>query len=178
VQPELSLKFVDRPADSPNVMQLTSSSRPTTAVNMRRLVVETREPLQLVDITDDVADSVRASGVRDGIVTIVSRHTTAAVRIQEAEPLLIEDLLGFLRRLAPANVHYQHNDFRVRTHHMHDDESPNGHSHCLQFLLGTSESVPVMDGELALGQWQRIFLVELDGPRAKREVLVQTVGVS
>jgi secondary thiamine-phosphate synthase enzyme len=171
------LKPEDQAADSTKVMmQLTSSSRPTTAVNMRRMVVETREPIQFVDITDDVQDAVRASGVRNGIVTVVSRHTTAAVRIQEAEPLLLEDLLGFLRRLAPSNVHYQHNDFRIRTHHMHDDESPNGHSHCLQFLLGTSESLPVCDGELMLGEWQRLFLVELDGPRAKREVLIQTVG--
>ena len=176
--PPTRLKPADQPADSTNVMELTTVSRPTTAVNMRRLVVETNESIQFVDITDEIASSVAASGVRNGIVTVVSRHTTAAVRIQEAEPLLLEDLLGFLRRLAPANVHYQHNDFRIRTHHMHDDESPNGHSHCLQFLLGTSESVPVVDGELALGQWQRIFLVELDGPRAKREVLVQTVGVS
>jgi secondary thiamine-phosphate synthase enzyme len=129
-----------------------------------------------VDVTDEVAAAVRSTGVRDGIVTIVSRHTTMAVRIQEAEPLLMEDLLNFLRRLAPSNVHYQHNDFRIRTHHMHNDESPNGHSHCLQFLLGTSETVPVVDGELALGQWQRIFLVELDGPRPKREILIQTVG--
>jgi secondary thiamine-phosphate synthase enzyme len=159
-------------------MSLTTASRPTTAVNMRRLVVETHEPIQFVDITDEVASAVRASGVRDGIVTIVSRHTTAAVRIQEAEPLLLEDLLDFLRRLAPATARYQHNDFRIRTHHMHDDESPNGHSHCLQFLLGTSESIPVLDGELALGQWQRIFLVELDGPRARREVLIQTVGAA
>jgi secondary thiamine-phosphate synthase enzyme len=159
-------------------MQLMSPARrPTTAVKMRRLAFETTEPIQFVDVTEDVADAVRATGVRDGIVTVVSRHTTMAVRIQEAEPLLLEDLLNFLRRLAPSNVHYQHNDFRIRTHHMHDDESPNGHSHCLQFLLGTSETVPIEDGELLLGEWQRIFLVELDGPRAKREVLIQTVGV-
>jgi thiamine phosphate synthase YjbQ (UPF0047 family) len=55
---------------------------------------------------------------------------------------LLEDLRGFLRRLAPSNAHYQHNDFRIRTHHMHAYESPNGHSHCLQFLLGSSETVP------------------------------------
>jgi secondary thiamine-phosphate synthase enzyme len=78
----------------------------------------------------------------------------------------------------PENVHYQHNDFRIRQHHMHDNECPNGHAHCLQFLLGSSETVPVMNAELQLGQWQRIFLVELDGPRAKREVLVQTVGAA
>jgi secondary thiamine-phosphate synthase enzyme len=171
------LKNEDRPADNFVEMQLVSRSRPSTAVNMRRLAFETTEPIQFLDITDQVAEVVADSGVADGIVAIVSRHTTVAVRIQEAEPLLLEDLLGFLRRLAPSNVHYQHNDFRIRTHHMHDNESPNGHSHCLQFLLGTSETVPVMDGELMLGEWQRIFLVELDGPRQKREVLIQTVGV-
>ena len=73
---------------------------------------------------------------------------------------------------------YRHNDFRVRTVHMHDDESPNGHSHCLQLMLGTSESVPVADGELLLGTWQRIFLVELDGPRSSREVVIQALGAS
>lgn len=173
---EISLKKADRPADTSSAMQLLTDRRPTTSVNMRRLAFETLEPIQFLDITDAVADAVRSTGVREGIVTIVSRHTTMAVRIQEAEPLLLEDLLGFLRRLAPSNVHYQHNDFRIRTHHMHQNESPNGHSHCLQFLLGTSETVPIEDGELLLGEWQRIFLVELDGPRLKREVLIQTVG--
>ena len=132
----------------------------------------------MLDITDQVAQVVQATGLRDGLVTVFSRHTTAAVRIQEDEPLLLKDLHAFLQRLAPAGDHYHHNDFRIRTHHMHDDESPNGHSHCLQFLLGTSESVPVMDGEMLLGTWQRIFLIELDGPRPRREVLVQTLGVS
>jgi secondary thiamine-phosphate synthase enzyme len=178
VSPEFSLKQADQPADTSSAMQLLTNSRPATAVSMRRLAFETRDPIQFVDITNDVAAAIRASGVTNGIVTIVSRHTTMAVRIQEAEPLLLEDLIGFLRRLAPANVHYQHNDFRNRTHHMHDNESPNGHSHCLQFLLGTSETVPIENGELVLGEWQRIFLVELDGPRAKREVLIQTVGVN
>jgi secondary thiamine-phosphate synthase enzyme len=178
VSPEISLKKADQPADTQGAMQLLSKDRPVTTVNMRRLAFTTTEPIQLLDVTADVAAAVRSTGVQNGIVTIVSRHTTMAVRIQEAEPLLMEDLLSFLRRLAPSNAHYQHNDFRIRTHHMHDDESPNGHSHCLQFLLGTSETVPVVDGELALGEWQRIFLVELDGPRPKREVLIQTVGVA
>jgi secondary thiamine-phosphate synthase enzyme len=167
----------DQPADTSREMQTLSRTRPTTAVNLRRLALETHEPIQFLDITDEVTAIVKSTGVLDGIVTIVSRHTTAAVRIQEGEPLLLEDLLSFLRRLAPSNGHYQHNDFAVRTEHMHPDESPNGHSHCLQFLLGTSESVPIMDGELQLGEWQRLFLVELDGPRPKREVLIQTVGV-
>jgi secondary thiamine-phosphate synthase enzyme len=176
---ELSLKPADDSTDvSMDNMPTVRRTRPTSAVNLRRLAFETHEPIQFVDITDAIVATVRASGVSDGIVSIVSRHTTAAVRIQEAEPLLLEDLREFLRRLAPSGAHYQHNDFRIRTHHMHDDESPNGHSHCLQFLLGSSESIPVMDGELQLGTWQRIFLVELDGPRPKREVLVQTIGIA
>src|SRR5207245_10284660 len=169
VQPEIYkqttiLKLADQPADTLSDMQLLSRSRSRpTAVNMRRLAFETAEPIQFVDMTDEVAECVRKAGITDGIVTIISRHTTAAVRIQEAEPLLLEDLLGFLRRLAPSNVHYQHNDFRIRTHHMHDDESTNGHSHCLQFLLGTSATVQIMDGVQQLGEWQSILLVVLAG---------------
>jgi secondary thiamine-phosphate synthase enzyme len=98
------------------------------------------------------------------------------VRIQENEPLLLEDLRDFLARLAAPNAHYRHNDFRARTEHMHPGERPNGHSHCLQLLLGSSESVPVLEGDLALGSWQRLFLVELDGPRPDREVLIQLSG--
>jgi secondary thiamine-phosphate synthase enzyme len=155
-------------------MQL--SSAPGVASLLRRLVVETREPIQFLDITDDVASVVREAGLREGVVTVFSRHTTAAVCIQEAEPLLLDDLRAFLERSAPAHAHYRHNDFRVRTVHMHDDESPNGHAHCLQLMLGTSESVPVLDGELLLGTWQRVFLVELDGPRPRREVIIQAQG--
>ena len=157
-------------------MQLSSSAGVVS--RLRRLVFATQQPIQFLDLTDAVTELVRAAGLREGVANVFSRHTTAAVCIQEDEPLLLEDLRDFLHRSAPAGVHYRHNDFRVRTVHMHDDESPNGHAHCQQMMLGTSESVPVADGELLLGSWQRIFLVELDGPRAKREVLVQTVGVS
>jgi secondary thiamine-phosphate synthase enzyme len=152
------------------------SSAPGVTALLRKLVCPTHEPIQFVDITEQVADLVQAAGLCDGIVTVFVRHTTAAVRIQEDEPLLLEDLRQFLGRVAPAQAHYRHNDFRIRTQHMHEDESPNGHAHCLQLLLGSSESVPVVDGDLQLGTWQRIFLVELDGPRPEREVLVQVLG--
>ena len=157
-------------------MQL--SSAPGVASRLRRLVFETHESIQFVDITDEVAELVRDAGLREGVANVFSRHTTAAICIQEAEPLLLEDLREFLQRSAPTHAHYRHNDFRVRTVHMHDDESPNGHSHCLQLMLGTSESIPVADGELLLGTWQRIFLVELDGPRQSREVIIQALGAA
>ena len=155
-------------------MQL--SSPPGVASRLRRLVFQTQAPIQFLDITDEVAELVRVAGLRQGVANVFSRHTTAAVCIQEAEPLLLDDLREFLERNAPAEAHYRHNDFRVRTVHMHDDESPNGHAHCLQLMLGSSESVPVADGKLLLGQWQRIFLVELDGPRQAREVVIQVLG--
>ena len=157
-------------------MQLSSTAGLVS--QLRRLVFETHQPIQFLDITDEVAELVRVAGVREGVANVFSRHTTAAVCIQEDEPLLLEDLREFLQRSAPAEAHYRHNDFRVRTVHMHDDESPNGHSHCLQLMLGTSESVPVADGELLLGTWQRIFLVELDGPRQSREVVIQALGAT
>jgi secondary thiamine-phosphate synthase enzyme len=157
-------------------MQLSSAAGVVS--RLRRLVFETHQPIQFVDVTDAVAELVRAVGLREGVANVFSRHTTAAVCIQEDEPLLLEDLREFLQRSAPAGAHYRHNDFRVRTVHMHDDESPNGHSHCQQIMLGSSESVPVADGELLLGTWQRIFLVELDGPRQEREVIVQALGTS
>ena len=152
------------------------SSLLAAGTHLARLALETRSPIQFVDLTDEVAALVRAAELSDGIVTVFSRHTTAAIRIQEDEPLLLEDLRQFLGRVAPAQAHYRHNDFRIRTQHMHADESPNGHAHCLQLMLGSSETVPVFDGELQLGTWQRIFLVELDGPRPRREVVVQVLG--
>ena len=155
-------------------MQLSTAAG--VVARLRRLLLETQQPIQFVDITDAVAELVRVSGLREGVANVFSRHTTAAVCIQEDEPLLLEDLREFLERSAPATAHYRHNDFRVRTDHMHDDESPNGHAHCQQIMLGTSESVPVTEGELLLGTWQRIFLVDLDGPRKAREVMIQALG--
>ena len=130
-------------------------------------------------IKEEVGRATSNERLRDeGVANVFSRHTTASICIQEDEPLLLEDLLEFLKRAAPAEAHYRHNDFRVRTVHMHDDERPNGHAHCQQLVLGSSESVPVADGELLLGQWQRIFMIELDGPRTEREVIVQALGTA
>jgi secondary thiamine-phosphate synthase enzyme len=149
--------------------------RPFAAV--RQIDLASTESIQLLDITDDVAAFSRQFGSWHGTVSIFSRHTTAAIRIQEDEPLLLEDLRDFLTRLAPPDGAYAHNDFRVRTEHMHPDERPNGHAHCLHLLLGASASVPVVDGVLQLGTWQRIFVVELDGPRTDRQVQLHLTGL-
>ena len=134
----------------------------------------TRAP-EFIDITRQVRELVRESSIRNGIVIVFSGHTTAAIKINENEPLLLQDMENFLERIAARNGQYLHNDFTIRTVNMNEDECPNGHAHCQHLLMSTSESIPVIDGELQLGQWQSVFCVELDRPRP-REVIVQVLG--
>ena len=140
------------------------------------LHVDTAESPAFIDITQRVLAAVRESEIWNGFVLVYSKHTTAAITIQENEPLLIEDLCRLLERFSPHKADYKHNDFSVRTVHMHEDECPNGHSHCQHLILGTSETLPIIDGTVPLGEYQRIFVVELDPERARREVLVQVMG--
>jgi secondary thiamine-phosphate synthase enzyme len=131
---------------------------------------------EFIDITADVEAVVRESGIAGGFVVVFSKHTTAAVTIQENEPLLLQDLCDMLERVAPKDMFYRHDDFNVRVVNMHPNELPNGYAHCRQSLFGPSETIPVNDGHLSLGQWGRIFFVELDAPR-ERQVQVQVIGV-
>ncbi len=147
-------------------------------IGLSTLHVESTEAPEFIDITERVAEFVRDSRIRNGFALVFSKHTTAAITIQENEPLLLIDMVNLLERFSPRNLHYRHNDFGVRTEHMHENECPNGHSHCQHLMLGSSETIPVVDGALALGQWQRIFVVELDDEKATdREVLLQVMGV-
>ncbi len=139
------------------------------------LELETTGAPEFHDITDDVNAIIADSGIRFGQATIFSKHTTAAIRINENEPLLLRDMARTLAQLAPAGAYYEHNDFGRRTVNMNEDECANGHAHCQHLFLATSETVPVIDGRAVLGTYQRIFLVELDHPRT-RQVLVSVVG--
>jgi secondary thiamine-phosphate synthase enzyme len=137
--------------------------------------VTTERHLEFVDITEHVVRSLAEAEVRDGFAVVFSRHTTAGIRINEHEPLLLEDMARLLDEIAPTAGSYQHDDFSIRTVNLTENERVNGHSHCRSLLLGASETVPVCGGTLLLGRWQRIFLVELDGP-AQREFVIQIVG--
>jgi secondary thiamine-phosphate synthase enzyme len=97
--------------------------------------------------------------------------------VNEHEPGLLDDLARLLDRLAPREAHYAHDDLGVRTVNLVPGERINGHAHCQALLLRASESLTVAHGALCLGRWQRLFLVELDGPQT-REVSVVTMGVS
>ncbi|MCH8280878.1 MAG: YjbQ family protein [Chloroflexi bacterium] len=140
-----------------------------------RLQLETKEAPEFIDITDWVCQCVAQSKVANGFVIVYSKHTTAAVKINENEPLLLQDMVAFLEKMSPRNGGYQHNDFSIRTVNMTADESPNGHAHLQHLLLGTSETVPLIDGIMQFGRYQSVFFIELDHPRS-REVMVQVVG--
>jgi len=140
-----------------------------------RLTYRTDRAGQFLDITDDVAGVVGSSGVRHGLVQIYSMHTTAAIRINENEPLLLRDFQRLLEQIAPAGEGtYEHDDLDRRVA-VPPDEPMNGHSHCRHLLLSSSETVPVVDGRLELGVYQRIFLIELCAARDRR-VIVQVQG--
>lgn len=144
------------------------------------LTYKTNEFLHFLDITDDVSKVVGESKTNDGMVLIYSFHTTAAIRINERERGLVKDFKAFVKKIVPIDTYYHHNDLTIRTENLvcqsGASDCLNGHSHILHLLMGaTSETVPVSDGKLILGTWQRIFLVELDVSR-KRDVLVKVIG--
>jgi secondary thiamine-phosphate synthase enzyme len=135
--------------------------------------------LDVTDITEEVAQAVRDSGVLNGIVCVYSPHTTCSVRVNEFESGFLEDFAQLLKRLVPSESYYAHDDWDKRTENIceEDMEFGNGHSHCMSMLLGTAgETIPVRDGELCLGTWQRVLFLELDRERDRRW-LVQVVGV-
>jgi secondary thiamine-phosphate synthase enzyme len=107
-------------------------------------------------------------------VNIQTRHTTTGLLVNEHEPLLLEDLTRFLERLAPRDTRYAHDELHRRTG-VPPDERPNGHSHAKASLLRTAETLNVVGARLQLGRWQRVLLVELDGPRS-REVSLVALG--
>jgi secondary thiamine-phosphate synthase enzyme len=151
--------------------------RPVKVFSQERQL-RTAGGLTVSDITEDVAATVRESGVRNGIACVYSPHTTCSVRVNEWEAGFLEDFATLLRRLVPNDGYYAHDDWDRRTENIcpEDMEIGNGHAHCMSMLLGPAgESIPVRDGELLLGTWQRVLFLELDRERDRRWV-VQVVG--
>lgn len=123
----------------------------------------TSQETQFIDITSDVEGVVAESGIKEGIALVYTRHTTTAIFINEGEKGLLNDYMRLLN-LTPKGAGYEH-----------DRIDHNAHSHLRAVLLGNSVTIPVIDGRLNLGTWQRVFFAELDGPRS-RKVVVQVIG--
>lgn len=137
--------------------------------------VTTTHPTEFIDLTDRLQRLVADAGLRFGILNVQTLHTTTAVVVNEHEPLLLADFRSFLEAAAPNDGRYQHDDTRARTVNLIEAERPNGHAHCRALLLPPSACLNVTGGRLLLGRWQRVCLVELDGPR-ERDVSVLIFG--
>jgi len=143
-------------------------------VTVGRLAIRTREAVEVVDLTARIEAFVEATALEAGWVNVQSRHTTAGIVVNENEPGLLRDALALLERLAPRGAGYAHDELHLRPG-VPPDERPNGHAHAKALLLRTAETVNVAAGRLQLGTWQRVLLVELDGPR-EREVSLLALG--
>lgn len=128
------------------------------------IAIATESTTQLIDITDHVRAVVAEADVDAGIALVSTPHTTCAVIVNEAEDGFIRDFRRALESLAPEDAHYDHND----APHAEEFEGPNGYAHVRSaFVSSPSVMLPVRDGALALGRWQRIFFVELDRARPR-----------
>jgi secondary thiamine-phosphate synthase enzyme len=147
---------------------------PTTCRHAK-LRFKTEQPTEFLDVTDDLKKLVAQSGIRLGVVNVQSLHTTMAVVVNENEPLLLTDFMKVLEQAAPVSAGYRHDDASIRTANLTPGEPANGHAHCRALFLPSSACINVVEGSLELGVWQRVFLVELDGPR-HRELSVTVLG--
>jgi secondary thiamine-phosphate synthase enzyme len=150
------------------------SGRIDFEVAVGRVRVRTTEAVGVVDLTARVESFLRTARLEAGWVNVQTLHTTTGICVNENEPLLLADFLALLERLAPRGTAYAHDQLHLRVG-VRPDERPNGHAHAKALLLRTAETLNVADGGLQLGRWQRVLLVELDGPR-EREVSLLAMG--
>jgi secondary thiamine-phosphate synthase enzyme len=132
------------------------------------IAIETNKPVEFIDVTSRLTEVVIDSGLVEGALIVQCRHTTAGLLINENEPLLLADLEAMFERVAPANGHYEHDDFARRSGLITPRERVNGHAHCRAALLRTSEYLSVTGGALNLGRWQSVFFVDFDGPQSRQ----------
>ncbi len=130
----------------------------------------TTKPIEIIDITAEVSAALLYSGLERGQITLISRHTTAFININEKEDQLLEDMETYLKRHVPKDGNYLHNLNPIDGRH-------NAHSHLLGLFMNSSETIPFAEGKMLLGEWQSIFFIELDGPREERSILLQISGM-
>jgi secondary thiamine-phosphate synthase enzyme len=131
--------------------------------------LSTHAGVEFHDVTIHVLQAVKKSKLADGMVLVFTPHTTCSIKLNENEKNLVQDMTAFLEQRAPTKGKYGHDVDPI-------DGRKNAHSHLKSLILNSSETIPLRNGELLLGGWQKIFFVELDGPREKREIVVQILG--
>jgi secondary thiamine-phosphate synthase enzyme len=132
-----------------------------------RRTIASRGDGHIVDLTREVSEAVRSSGIANGVATVFVTGSTAGITTIEFEPGLVHDLTAAFDRLYPREMEYRH-------HERWGDD--NGHSHVRASMLGPSLVVPVVESELTLGTWQQIVLVDFDTRPRTREFVIQVLG--
>ena len=154
--------------DSSAVEVVTGPSR----VASRTIKVDTRDRVELHNLTEQVRDFVRSSGVGAGQVIVGSMHTTCAVFVNEWQDALLHDIRSHLEASVSRGAYYRHNDPEWS-----DCDRNNADSHLRTLVLGTHVTLPVIGGDVVVGEWQSVILGELDGPR-ERLIRLQVVGTA
>ena len=129
------------------------------------LTFHTKKSREYLNITDQVADAVGKSGVKEGLCLVSAMHITAGVYVNDDEPGFRSDLTDMLERVAPEGLDYRH----------HETGETNGDAHLKNMLTGSQVTLPITAGKLDLGPWQQVFYAEFDGQRKKR-VLIKVIG--
>jgi secondary thiamine-phosphate synthase enzyme len=129
------------------------------------LSFKTEQHRQYINITGKVANALRSSGIRDGMILVSAMHITAGVWVNDAEDGLLEDIDEWVEKLAPFRRDYRH----------HHTGETNGDSHLKSLLVHHQVIVPVTEGKLDLGPWQQVYYAEFDGQRSKR-VIIKVMG--
>lgn len=125
------------------------------------LIISTDRKQELIDITEKINSIIKKSKVKNGLCNIFAAHATAAIIINENyDPNICLDLLDSLNKLIPSGIW------------RHDKIDGNADSHIKSAILGPSETIPINNGKLQLGQWQSVMMAELDGPRNDRKIIV------
>ena len=159
-----------------------------------QMSVATGRTVSMVDITARVADAVAQSGCKEGTVTVLAKHSTVGVMLNEFEERFVSDARQWLQRVVPPAYPWLHNDVDFRAgppgypggdeawRAMRMQEPPNAHSHIIQFVVGTIEAIPIHEGKMTIGTFQNIIVVDADGPSGSlgspksRTICVQVQG--
>ena len=136
-------------------------------IQVGEYILNTKKRMQFIDITEKIKKFIKQTKAFEGQITITTQHTTSAVIINENEKQLLKDVKNHLHEFAPIDRSYFHNDMSKRGYPI--DEPENGHAHLQALLLGASQTLPIKNGQLLLGTWQRVLFIELDGPRKNRK---------
>ncbi|GMT42174.1 MAG: hypothetical protein IEMM0002_0585 [bacterium] len=136
-------------------------------VTTEYLWFNTKRKREFIDITEDVEKILEKSGIREGMILVSAMHITAGVWVNDHEEGLLGDIDEWLEKLAPFNINYRH----------HGTGETNGDAHLKSLLVHNQVILPVTDGSLDLGPWQRVYYAEFDGGRRKR-VIIKVMGAA